>query len=89
MDGKAAEEGGKDAGTVPASRMTKLQDDRYLLILQRELLVWGGEGKGSVSLESCFEIVLVAHLLLQLPLWTCLISLMHWIIMFAVKFPVD
>ena len=68
MDGKAAEEGGKDAGTAPASCMMKPQDDRYLQILQRELLIWGGEGKGTVSLESCFEIVLVAHLLLQLPL---------------------
>ena len=68
MDRKAAEEGGKDAGTVPASHMMKPQDDRYLQILQRELLVWGGEGKGTVLLESCFKIVLVARLLLQLSL---------------------
>ena len=68
MDGKAAEEGGKDAGTAPESHTMKPQDNRYLQILQRKLLIWGREGKGTVSLESCFEIVLVACLLLQLPL---------------------
>ena len=52
MDGEEGEEGGQVEGTEGERGPKKSEDYRYKEVLQRELLLWGGEGKGTVLFES-------------------------------------